>query len=401
MIDVKKVRKDFPTFKYHPSLVYLDSAASSLKVNRAINAVNDYYTHLGANVHRGTYQLSHEATEQYEHARDEVAKLIHADRNEVVFTRGTTGSLNMIAHMYREMLKPGDEVITSELEHHSSVLPWVIATKRSGATLKYVPLTQEGRITVEGFKKVLTDHTKVVALTYVSNVFGYITPIEEIVKLAHEKGAIVVVDAAQAVPHMPIDVKKIDCEYMGFSGHKMFGPTGIGVLYGKEALLNQLEPCEYGGEMVDDVTKDEITLRKAPIRLEAGTPIIAGAIGLGAAANYIQHIGAQNIHEHTLKLKQYAQEKLAQVSGVIIHNKTAETGILTFNVEGVHPHDIATFLDEYDVDVRAGKHCAYLIHQAMGLQSTLRASFHIYNNEKDCDQFVEAVEKAKDFFHAL
>lgn len=401
MIDVKKIRQDFPTFEYHPNLTYLDSAASSLKVRDAIDAVNNYYTHLGANVHRGSYQLSHEATDMYEAARDDVAKLIHAKRNEIVFTRGTTSALNMIAHMYREMLNPDDEVITSELEHHSSVLPWVLATKRSGATLKYVPLTEEGRITVEGFKKVLTNHTKVVALTYVSNVFGYITPMKEIIELAHEKGAIVVVDAAQAVPHMPVDVKDLDCDYMGFSGHKMFGPTGIGVLYGKEALLNQLEPCEYGGEMVDDVTKDKITLKEAPIRLEAGTPIIAGAIGLGEAAKYILKIGAKNIHQHTYKLKQYAQAKLAEVSGVIIHNKTAETGILTFNIDGIHPHDVASVLDECEVDIRAGKHCAYLIHQKMGLMSTLRASFHVYNNEQDCDKFIEAVIKARDFFNAL
>ncbi len=401
MIDVKKVRRDFPTFTHHPELVYLDSAASSLKVSSAIEAVNNYYTHLGANVHRGSYKLSYEATNLYEDSRVDVAKLINANPNEVVFTRGTTSALNMIAHMYRETLKPGDEVITSELEHHSSVLPWVIATKRSGATLRYVPLNEEGRITVEGFKKVLSDHTKVVALTYVSNVLGYITPIEEIIKLAHEKGAMVVVDAAQAVPHMPVDVKKIDCDYMAFSGHKMFGPTGIGVLYGKEALLNHLEPCEYGGEMVEDVTKDQIILKEAPIRLEAGTPIIAGAIGLGEAAKYILKVGAKNIHAHTLKLKHYAQEKLALVEGVTIHNKSAETGILTFNIDGVHPHDVASVLDESNIDVRAGKHCAYLIHQKLDLSSTVRASFHIYNNEEDCDQLIKAVIQARDFFNGF
>ncbi len=401
MIDVKKIRRDFPTFERHKNLIYLDSAASSLKVNTAIDAVNDYYTNLGANVHRGSYKLSFEATNKYEASRDEIAKLINAQREEIVFTRGTTSSLNMIAHMYREMLKPGDEVITSELEHHSSVLPWVIAAKRSGATLKYVPLTDEGRITVEGFKEVLTDQTKVVALTLVSNVFGYVTPIENIIKLAHDKGAIVVVDAAQAVPHMAIDVKKIDCDYLAFSGHKMFGPTGIGVLYGKAKLLNKLEPCEYGGEMVEDVTKDKITLKEAPIRLEAGTPIIAGAIGLGEAAKYILSVGYDNIHKHGLHLKHYAQAKLAHVEGITIHNKSAETGILTFNIDGVHPHDVATFLDEENIDVRAGKHCAYLIHQRMGLMSTLRASFHIYNDEADCDKFVEAVIAARDFFNGL
>ncbi len=401
MIDAKEIRKDFPTFEYHKNLTYLDSAASSLKVNDAITAISDYYTHLGANVHRGSYQLSHEATEQYEASRNDVAKLIHANRNEIVFTRGTTSALNMVAHMYREILKPGDEVITSELEHHSSVLPWVLATKRSGATLRYVPLSDEGRITIEAFKNVLTARTKVVALTYVSNVFGYITPIEEIVKLAHDKGAIVVVDAAQAVPHMPVDVKAIDCDYLAFSGHKMLGPTGIGVLYGKQALLNQLEPCEYGGEMVEDVTLDKITLKEAPIRLEAGTPIIAGAIGLAAAARYMMRVGPEHIHAHTLHLKQYAEDKLSKVTGVTIHNKTAKTGILTFNIDGIHPHDVASVLDEYEVDIRAGKHCAYLIHQRMGLMSTLRASFHLYNDEEDCDKLIEAVVKARDFFQAL
>lgn len=401
MIDVTKIRKDFPIYDDQPDLVYLDSAASSLKVNQAIDAVDDYYRHLGANVHRGTYQLSHEATNRYEHARDQVAKLIHADRDEVVFTRGTTTSLNMIASMYREILKPGDEVITSELEHHSSVLPWVMATKRTGATLKYVPLTDEGRITVEGFKQVLTHQTKVVALTLVSNVFGFITPMKEIIDLAHAHGAIVVVDAAQAVPHMMVDVKALDCDYLAFSGHKMFGPSGIGVLYGKQHLLNTLEPCEYGGEMVEDVTKDEIILREAPIRLEAGTPIIAGAIGLGSAADYILSIGYDKIHAHALELKEYAYQKLSAIEGITIYNKTAKTGILTFNIDGVHPHDVASYLDHAHVSIRAGKHCAYLIHERLGLQSTVRASFHIYNDKDDCDQLVKAVIEAKDFFNAF
>lgn len=401
MIDINQIRADFPIFKNNKDLVYLDSAASSLKVNQAIDAVGDYYCNLGANVHRGTYALSHESTVRYENARDHVAKLINANRNEVVFTRGTTTSLNMVASMYRELLKPGDEVITSELEHHSSVLPWMMATKRAKATLRYVPLTDEGRITIEGFQQVLTDQTKVVALTLVSNVFGFVSPMKEIIRLAHEKGAIVVVDAAQAVPHMTVDVKDLDCDYLAFSGHKMFGPSGIGVLYGKIALLNTLEPCEYGGEMVDDVTKDHIILNEAPIRLEAGTPIIAGAIGLGAAADYMMSIGLKNIHAYTFGLKQYAYDQLSKVEGVTIYNESAETGILTFNVDGVHPHDVATYLDQYHIDVRAGKHCAYLIHQRLGLQSTVRASFQIYNNEEDCDKFVKAIIETKNFFHAF
>ena len=401
MINIKKIREDFPAYKSHPELVYLDSAASSLKVKQAIDASNDYYFNLGVNVHRGTYEMSHEATVRYEEARTHVAKLINADWHEVVFTRGTTTSLNMVAFMYRELLHPGDEVITSELEHHSSILPWMMATKRSGATLRYIPLTDEGRITVEGFKQVLTDKTKIVALTLVSNVFGFVTPIEDIIKLAHEKGAIVIVDAAQAAPHMKIDVKAMDCDYLAFSGHKMFAPSGIGVLYGKLHLLNMLEPCEYGGEMVEDVTKDEIILNQAPIRLEAGTPIVGGAIGLGAAADYMMSIGCDHIHEYTYKLKSYAYDLLSKVKGVTIYNKSAETGILTFNIDGVHPHDVATFLDHQHVAVRAGKHCAYLIHQKLGLASTVRASFHIYNDEADCEKLVKAIEEARDFFHAF
>lgn len=398
MIDIDKIRKDFPVYLKQPNMVYLDSAASSLKVRPVIDQLDHYYQDLGANVHRGAYELAYQTTMLFEAARQTVAEFIHADEDEIVFTRGATSALNMVAHAYRDILKPGDEIITSELEHHSSVLPWMMIAKQTGAQLVYVPLTESGRITVENFKTVLTDQTKVVALTHVSNVMGYLTPIEEITKLSHEKHAIVVLDGAQSVPHMKLDVKLLNIDYLAFSGHKMFGPSGVGVLYGKKHLLNQLEPFEYGGEMADIVLKDSVTFKEAPLRLEAGTPVISGAIGLAAAINYIDSIGLDNIHKHTKELHLYTLEKLRQIEGITIYNTSAENPVITFNVDNVHPHDIATMLDQYHVNVRAGHHCAQLITRFLGVNSTLRASFHVYNNKQDCDTFVNAIIAAKNFF---
>jgi len=398
MIDIDKIRKDFPVYSKQPNIVYLDSAASSLKVRSVIDQLDHYYQDLGVNVHRGAYELAYQTTVLFEDARKTVAQFIHADEDEIVFTRGATSALNMVAHAYRDILKPGDEIITSELEHHSSVLPWMIVAQQTGARLVYVPLTESGRITVENFKLVLTNNTKVVALTHVSNVMGYLTPIEEITKLAHEKKAIVVLDGAQSVPHMKLDVKLLDIDYLAFSGHKMFGPSGVGVLYGKKHLLNQLEPLEYGGEMADIVFKDSVTFKEAPLRLEAGTPVISGAIGLAEAIRYIDSIGLDNIHQHTNELHHYTLEKLKKISGITIYNATAENPVITFNIDNVHPHDIATMLDQYKVNVRAGHHCAQLITRFLGVSSTLRASFHVYNNKQDCDTFVDAVIAAKNFF---
>jgi cysteine desulfurase/selenocysteine lyase len=401
MIDVKKIRQDFPIYDKEPKLTYLDSAASSLKVKSVIDHVDRYYQYLGVNVHRGAYDLAYEATRLYEAARTNVAKFIGANEDEIIFTRGTTSALNMVAYAYRDILKAGDEIITSELEHHSSILPWMMTAKKTGASLTYVPLTKEGRITVEAFKKVLTEHTKIVALTYVSNVMGYQTPIEEIARLAHAKGAIVVLDAAQAVPHMAVDVKALDVDFMAFSGHKMFGPSGIGVLFGKNHLLNMLEPVEYGGEMADQVFKDHATWKEAPLRFEAGTPIISGAIGLSAAVDYIQKIGYDNIHAHTIALRDYTIKKLEDIEGITIYNKHADISTITFNIEDIHPHDIATMLDQYQVSVRAGHHCAQLVSRFLGVNSTLRVSFHIYNDFNDCDVLVSSIKAAKDFFSSF
>lgn len=398
MMDVKKIRLDFPIYQTQPNLIFFDTAASSLKVKHVIEKVDHYYQALGVNVHRGAYDLAYEATALYENARKNVARFIHAKEEEIIFTKGTTSALNLVAHAYTKILKSGDEVITSELEHHSSLLPWMIATKKIGAKLIYIPLSKEGRITVDGFKKVLSDRTKIVAITHVSNVMGYLTPIEEITKLAHEKDAIVILDAAQSAPHMKLDVDKLGVDFLAFSGHKMFGPSGVGVLFGKEKLLNSLEPMEYGGEMADQVTKDSVTFKDAPLRFEAGTPVISGAIGLSAAIDYIESVGFDQIHNHTHEIHQYLLSKLKAVEGVTIYNKTADNPIIAFNIDGIHPHDIATMLDSSKVSVRAGHHCAQLVSQFLGVQSTLRASIHIYNDIHDCDVFIQSVIAARDFF---
>lgn len=398
MMDVKKIRLDFPIYQTQPNLIFFDTAASSLKVKHVIEKVDHYYQALGVNVHRGAYDLAYEATALYENARKNVARFIHAKEEEIIFTKGTTSALNLVAHAYTKILKPGDEVITSELEHHSSLLPWMIATKKIGTKLIYIPLSKEGRITVDGFKKVLSDRTKIVAITHVSNVMGYLTPIEEITKLAHEKDAIVILDAAQSAPHMKLDVDKLGVDFLAFSGHKMFGPSGVGVLFGKEKLLNSLEPMEYGGEMADQVTKDSVTFKDAPLRFEAGTPVISGAIGLSAAIDYIESVGFDQIHNHTHEIHQYLLSKLKAVEGVTIYNKTADNPVIAFNIDGIHPHDIATMLDSSKVSVRAGHHCAQLVSQFLGVQSTLRASIHIYNDIHDCDVFIQSVIAARDFF---
>ncbi|MBE0701543.1 MAG: cysteine desulfurase [Acholeplasmataceae bacterium] len=400
-MDTQKIRKDFSVYSKQPKLTYLDSAASALKVKSVIDEVDYYYHALGVNVHRGAYDLAYEATKLYEDARLTVANFIGATDEEIIFTRGTTSSLNLIAGAYRDLIKEGDEIITSELEHHSSLLPWMMIAKKKQAKLVYIPLTKEGRITVEGFKSVLTDRTKVVAITHVSNVMGYLTPIKEIAALAHQRKVIVILDAAQSVSHMKVDVKDLDVDFMAFSGHKMFGPSGVGVLYGKIELLNQIEPFEYGGEMADQVFKNEATFKEAPYKFEAGTPVISGAIGLAAAIRYIENIGFDKIATHTHHIHQYALKQLKQVEGITIYNEGADQPIITFNVDHVHPHDLATMLDQHHVSLRAGHHCAMLVSKFLNVNSTLRASFHLYNDEHDCDVFVQSIVAAKSFFSSF
>ncbi len=402
MLNVAKLRKDFPVLEENPKLAYLDNAASTLKPNCVIEAVDKYYRELGVNVHRGVYKLSYLATDAYEEARGKVADFINASFDEIVFTRGASSALNLVAASYgANTLKPGDEVITTELEHHSSCMPWINVCEKTGAILKYVPLNEEGRITVEAFKSVLTDKTKVVAITYVSNVMGYVTPIDEIITLAHERGAVVVLDAAQAVPHMPVDVKKLDCDFLAFSGHKLCGPTGIGVLYGKERILSKMPPIEFGGDMADDVNPHSMTYKDAPYRFETGTPIIASAIGLGKAIEYVSSIGLEEIAKYEFFLKQKALEGLKKIPNIEIYNESAETGIISFNIKGVHPHDAASVFDNNDVCIRAGHHCAQLIIKWLNTVGTVRASFYFYNTLEDVEKFVQSVKEAQEFFGTL
>ncbi len=398
-MDAKALKKDFPVLRNNPSLAYLDNAAMALKPDCVIKAVDNYYTNYGCNVHRGVYRLSYEATDLYEKAREIIAKFINAEFEEVVFTRGASASLNLVASSYgMANIKPGDEIITSELEHHSSHMPWFNVCKQKGAVIKYIPLDKDGRITVENFKKVLSDKTKVVAVTYVSNVMGYITPIREIIKLAHEKGAVVSLDGAQAVPHMKVDVKELDCDFLSFSGHKLCGPTGIGVLYGKKKLLDNMDPIEFGGDMADTVRRDSQTYKATPYKFETGTPIIAGAIGLAEACQYLEKIGLDNISKYEYELKTLAIEEMKKIPGLIIYNETAETGIISFNLDGVHPHDAASVFDNHNVCIRAGHHCAQLITTWLNTIGTIRASFYFYNTKEDIEQFIKGIKDAKDFF---
>ena len=400
MLDTNKIKAHFPVLNNNPKLSYLDSAASSLKPIEVIESVTNYYTNLGVNVHRGVYDLSYRATDLYESARTKIQKFINAKHEEeIVFTRGASASLNLVAMSYgMKYVNKGDEVITSELEHHSSHMPWFNVCKVKGATLKYVPLTKEGRITVENFMSVLTDKTKVVALTYVSNVMGYITPIKEIIKICHERGIVVSVDGAQAVPHMKIDVQDLDCDFLSFSGHKMCGPTGVGVLYGKYHLLDKMDPIEFGGDMADEVYKDSQTYKAVPYKFETGTPIIAGVIGLGRAVEFLDEIGLDEIARHENELATIAKKRLMELSDVEVYNETAETGVVAFNIKGVHPHDAATIYDKNGVCIRAGHHCAQLITRFLGQISTTRASFYMYNTMEDVDNLVNSVKEARDFF---
>ncbi|HEY8365426.1 MAG TPA: cysteine desulfurase [Haloplasmataceae bacterium] len=397
-MDVKEIRKDFYVLA-NSDLAYLDNAASTLKPQPVIDALNYYYQKLGVNIHRGVYKLSYEATELYENARQKVANLLNCRFEEVVFTRGASSALNLVASsLGMKMINENDEIITSELEHHSSMLPWQHVANVKKAKLVYVPLNDEKKINVENFKSVLTNKTKVVALNYVSNAMGYITPIKEIIKLAHEYGAIVIVDAAQAAPHIKIDVKELDCDFLAFSGHKMCGPTGIGVLYGKYEMLQKMEPIEFGGDMIENVDRYEATFKDAPYKFETGTPLIASAIGLGAAIDYIHKISFDFITKQDEILRNYMISEMKGIEGVTIFNPNTDTGIVSFNINGVHPHDAASVFDAENVAIRAGHHCAQPLMRCLNQVATIRASVYFYNTLEDIDKLIKAIKKAQAFF---
>ena len=405
MIDVEKIRKDFPILDQivnDEPLVYLDNAATTQKPKAVLEAVNRYYQEDNANVHRGVHTLAERATASYEAARETVRRFINASSTkEVLFTRGTTTGLNWIGRFAEEILEEGDEVLISIMEHHSNILPWQEACRKTGAKLVYAYL-KDGGLDLEDFRKKLTDRTKFVSITHASNVLGVINPIQELAQLAHEKGAIMVVDGAQSVPHMKIDVQKLDADFFVFSGHKMAGPTGIGVLYGKEHYLNQMSPVEFGGEMIDFVYEQSATWKELPWKFEAGTPNMAGAIGLAAAIDYLEAIGMDAIEHHEQDLIAYVFPKLQAIEGLKIYGSqdlAKRSGVISFNLGDLHPHDLATALDYEGLAVRAGHHCAQPLIQYLEVPATARASFYFYNTKEDCDKLVEALIKTKEFFN--
>lgn len=405
MIDVEKIRKDFPILDQivnDEPLVYLDNAATTQKPKAVLEAVNRYYQEDNANVHRGVHTLAERATASYEAARETVRRFINASSTkEVLFTRGTTTGLNWVGRFAEEILEEGDEVLISIMEHHSNILPWQEACRKTGAKLVYAYL-KDGGLDLEDFRKKLTDRTKFVSIAHASNVLGVINPVQEIAQLAHEKGAIVVVDGAQSIPHMKIDVQKLDADFFVFSGHKMAGPTGIGVLYGKEHYLNQMSPVEFGGEMIDFVYEQSATWKELPWKFEAGTPNMAGAIGLAAAIDYLEAIGMDAIEHHEQDLIAYVFPKLQAIEGLKIYGSqdlAKRSGVISFNLGDLHPHDLATALDYEGVAVRAGHHCAQPLIHYLEVPATARASFYLYNTKEDCDKLVEALIKTKEFFN--
>ncbi|GAE33222.1 cysteine desulfurase [Halalkalibacter akibai] len=402
-MNAKEIKELFPILNQDVNgspLVYLDSAATSQKPLKVIEAIDDYYRRYNSNVHRGVHTLGTLATDGYEGAREKVRNFINASSiEEIVFTRGTTTALNLVAGSYgRDNLKEGDEIVISMMEHHSNIIPWQQVAKVTGATLKYLPLQPDGTIDLADAETTITNNTKIVSVMHVSNVLGTINPIKEIAEIAHRNGAIMVVDGAQSTPHMKIDVKDLDCDFFAFSGHKMVGPTGIGALYGKKALLEKMEPIEFGGEMIDFVGLQDSTWKELPWKFEGGTPIIAGAIGLGAAIDFLQEVGLDEIAKHEHELASYAIERMSEIDGMSIFGPKHRAGVVTFNLDDVHPHDVATVLDAEGIAVRAGHHCAQPLMKWLEVTATARASFYLYNTKEDVDALYKGLVKTKEYF---
>ena len=394
----QKIKNDFPIFT-DSDLVYLDNAATSQKPQSVLDAVDSMYKEANANVHRALYSLGSEATERFENSRKKVANFIGADSKEIIFTSGTTESINLLARSLGNTLKPGDEILISEMEHHSNIVPWQMAAQRTGATLKYLSITDTGELDLTNPENYFTSNTKIVSLTHMSNVLGTINPIKYLAKLAHDVGAILIVDGAQGAPHIPVNIKELDCDFYAFSGHKMLGPTGIGVLWGKTELLEEMEPFMGGGEMINTVTMESSTWNDIPYKFEAGTPNFAQAVGLGAAIDYLENIGMNEIADHENTLTQYAMNKLNNVDGLRIHGSAKDRGgVISFNVDGIHPHDLAQFLNEDNIAIRVGHHCAQPLLKKLGETATARMSFYIYNDESDVDKFCTSLEAIKSYF---
>jgi len=405
-LDVSKIRDDFPILSrkvYGKSLVYLDNAATSQKPRQVISALTEYYEGYNANVHRGVHALSMEATDRYEEAREKVARFIGARQSEeVIWTRNTTEAINLVTGSWaRSNLQPGDEVVVTEMEHHSNMVPWQMVTQERGATLRYLRLGDDGKLDLDDIDTIINDRTKMVSIVHASNSLGTINPVKEITARARAVGAAVMIDGAQSVPHMSVDVQDLDCDFLAFSGHKMLGPTGIGVLYAKREVLETMEPFLTGGEMVLSVTLDGADWNNLPMRFEAGTPNIADAIALGAAVDYLDSTGMDNIRRHEVQLTGYALSRLREIEELVIFGAEAAEdrgGVVSFHTPDVHPHDLGTYLDQQGIAVRTGHHCTMPVMRKLGVPATTRASFYLYNTEEEVDQLVDSLKSALRYF---
>ena len=400
ILDIQKIRADFPILNEKVNgkpLVYFDNGATSQKPQVVIDAIAKYYQEINANIHRGVHTLSQLATDAYEIARGKVQNHINAKHaHEVLFTSGTTFGINLVANGFASILKPGDEVLVSSLEHHSNIVPWQMLCEKTGATLKVIPINQNGELIMSEYDKLLSEKTKIVTVNHISNALGIINPIKYMIDKAHEVGAAILIDGAQAVPHLKPDVQALDCDFYAFSGHKMCGPTGTGILYGKEAWLNKLPPYQGGGEMIKEVTFEKTTYAELPHKFEAGTPNIAGGIVLGTAIDYMNEVGFENIQQQELELLDYATQRLLEIEGLRIYgNSESKTSVISFNIEGIHPYDIGTIIDKLGIAVRTGHHCAQPIMNFYEIPGTIRASFSFYNTKEEIDALVEAVKKAQ------
>ncbi len=400
MLDIQKIRADFPILSQKVNgkpLVYFDNGATSQKPQVVIDAISKYYQEINANIHRGVHTLSQLATNAYEASRHTIQNHINAEfSHEVIFTSGTTQSINLVAHGFASILKAGDEVLVSSLEHHSNIVPWQMLCEKTGATLKAIPMNEKGELIMSEFDELLSEKTKIVAVNHISNALGTINPIKYMIEKAHKAGAAILIDGAQAVPHLKPDVQELDCDFYVFSGHKMCGPTGVGVLYGKESWLNKLPPYQGGGEMIKEVTFEKTTYADLPYKFEAGTPNIADGIALGTAIDYMNSIGFENIQKQEKALLAYATEKLLEIEGLKIYGTAQEkTSVISFNIEGIHPFDIGSIIDKLGIAVRTGHHCTHPIMNFFCIPGTVRASFAFYNTTEEIDMMVEAVKKAK------
>jgi len=393
------IKKDFPIFN-NSDLVYLDNAATTHKPQSVLNAVDRLYTEANANVHRALYSLGSESTERFENSRTKVADFINSNSaKEIIFTSGTTESINLLARSLGNTLNPGDEILISEMEHHSNIVPWQLTAERTGTTLNYIPVTETGELDLSEPDHYFKPNTKIVSITHISNVLGTINPVKKLAEMAHEMGALFIVDGAQGVPHLQVNVQDLGCDFYAFSGHKMLGPTGIGALWGKTELLNEMDPFMGGGEMIETVTMESSTWNEIPYKFEAGTPNFAQAVGLGAAVDYLKIIGMSTIAEHEKTLTAYALNKINQIEGIRIHGSADErAGVISFNVDGIHPHDLAQFLNEDNIAIRVGHHCAQPLLSTLGETATARLSFYIYNDESDVDKFYNSLTNIRKYF---